>query len=115
MPNAPAKNTQVGTLLSDGNGSYYPVEFQGIRPGSMKVTATVTRGDVEYSTSFILRVTAELNVSIVSDPPVESITIYEGDTADDMIIALSDKRGQGKGDVDHEPGRQRCSCLLDTE
>lgn len=92
---APAKITNVGTLSGDGDGSYYPVEFQGIRPGSMKVTATVTR-DVEYSTSFILRVTAELNVSIVSlddDSPVESITIYEGDTADDMFIALSDKRG----------------------
>ena len=80
------------SIGKDAEGTFYKVEFQGIRPGNMTVKYSVTRDGVDYSTSFILRVTAELNVSIVSEE--DAITIYEGDEAEPpMVLALSDKKG----------------------
>ena len=71
-------------LKSDDTGSFYTSTFLGQHPGVVKVKAELGG----YSATFTLTVTTTLEISVV--PEGTEITVYEGEAAKDISIALTD-------------------------
>ena len=88
ISNAAASILEYDKVL---DGDSFNVTFLGQHPGTVKVLATVTQKNVDYTTLLTLTVTADLKIAV--EESALPLKAYEGDSIGDVTVTLQDANG----------------------
>ncbi len=93
IPEAEVSKATARILTYDRTltGDYFNVTFLGQHPGTVKVLATVTQKDVDYTALLTLTVTADLKIAV--DETLLPLKAYEGDGLAELKVLLKDAGG----------------------
>lgn len=93
IPEAEVSKAAARILTYDRTltGDYFHVTFLGQHPGTVKVLATVTQKDVDYTALLTLTVTADLKIAV--DETLLPLKAYEGDGLAELEVLLKDAAG----------------------